>query len=153
MAAHSSVPVWRIPWTEEPSRLQSIGSQRVGDNWMTEHTAYMLLLLGASQAALVVKNLPAYAGDVRDVWWIPGSRRSPGGGNGNPLQYFCLENPMDKGSWRATVIGVPRVGHNWSNLAHTHYFYLHPIQFMYVNFFFFLHCMACRILVPWPERD
>ena len=70
---------------------------------VTELAAYTLLLSGASQVALVVKNLPAYAGDIRDVCSIPGLRRSPGGGNGNPLQYFSLKNPMDKGAWRATV--------------------------------------------------
>ena len=48
---------------------------------------------GASQVALVVKSLPASAGDVRDVGLIPGSGRAPGGGHGNPLQYSCLENP------------------------------------------------------------
>ena len=47
----------------------------------------------ASQGALVVKNLPANAGDIRDVGSVPGSERSPGGGHGNPLQYSCLENP------------------------------------------------------------
>ena len=46
---------------------------------------------------LVVKNPPADAGNIRDAGWIPGSGRSPGGGNGNPLQYSCLENPMDGG--------------------------------------------------------
>ena len=58
---------------------------------------------GASQVALVVKNLPANAGDIRDVGSISGSGRSPGGGHGNPLQYSCLENPMDRGAWRAIV--------------------------------------------------
>mgnify|MGYP007134212888 CR=1 FL=1 len=53
--------------------------------------------------ALLVKNLPANAGDEGDVRLIPGSGRSPGGGHGNPLQYFHLENPMDRGAWRATV--------------------------------------------------
>ena len=62
---------------------------------------------------LVVKNPPANAGNGRDVDLIPGSRRSPGGGNGNPLQYSCLENPTDRGAWRATVHGVIRVGHNF----------------------------------------
>ena len=57
--------------------LQSIGSQRV-----------------------------ANAGDIRDVGSIPGLGRSPGGGKGNPLQYPCLENPMDRGAWQATVHGV-----------------------------------------------
>jgi len=53
----------------------------------------------------VVKNLPANAGDTGSV---PGSGRSPGGGNGNPLQYSCLENPMDGGAWQATVPGVTK---------------------------------------------
>ena len=51
----------------------------------------------------MLKNPPANAGDVRDPGWIPGLGRSPGGGNGNPLQYFCLENPMDRGAWWAIV--------------------------------------------------
>ena len=54
----------------------------------------------------MVKNLPVNAGVVRDVGLIPGSRRSPGGGHGNPLQYSCLENPVVRGTWRATVHGV-----------------------------------------------
>ena len=54
--------------------------------------------LGCSQVELMVKNLPANAGDVRDVGSVPRSGRSPGGGNGNPLQYFCLEKPMDRGA-------------------------------------------------------
>ena len=52
---------------------------------------------GAFHVALVVKNPPASAGDVRDLDSIPGSERSPGGGRGNPLQYSCLEKPMDRG--------------------------------------------------------
>ena len=60
----------------------------------------------ASQVALVVKNPPANAGDLRDVGSIPGSGRSHGGGHGNPLQYSCLENPMDRGAWQATLHGV-----------------------------------------------
>ena len=56
--------------------------------------------------ALVVKNLPGNAADIRDAGSIPGSERSPGEGNGNPLPYSCLENPMDRGAWRATVYGV-----------------------------------------------
>ena len=58
------------------------------------------------------KNPPANAEDVRDMGSIPGSGRSPGGGYGNPLQYSRLENPMDRGVWRATVHGVTRVGHD-----------------------------------------
>ena len=51
----------------------------------------------------MVKNLPTNAGDIRDVGLILGSGRSPGGENGNPLQYLCLENPMDRGAWQAMV--------------------------------------------------
>ena len=52
------------------------------------------------------KNLPDNAGDIRGVGLIPGSGRSPGGEHGNPLQYSCLENPMDRGAWWAMVHGV-----------------------------------------------
>ena len=62
--------------------------------------------------ALVVKNPPANAGDIRDAGLIPGSRRSPGGGHGNRLQYFYLENSMDRGVWQATAIESQRVRHN-----------------------------------------
>ena len=58
--------------------------------------------------ALVVKNPSANAGDVRDTGLIPGLGRSPAEGNGNPLQYSCLENPMDRGTWWAIVRGVPK---------------------------------------------
>ena len=70
-----------------------------------------LLNKWASQVVLVVKNLPANAGDIRDMGSIPGSGRSPGGGNGNPLQYSCLENPMDRETWRAAV---HRITKNWT---------------------------------------
>ena len=61
---------------------------------------------GASQVALVLKNAPANVGDTRDAGSIPGSGRSPGGGRGNPLQYSCLEKPMDRGARWAAVHGV-----------------------------------------------
>ena len=54
--------------------------------------------MSVSQVVLVVKNPSANAGDARDVSLIPGSGRSPGGGHDNPLQYSCLENPMDRGA-------------------------------------------------------
>ena len=60
----------------------------------------------------MVKNLPANEGDIRDVGLIPVSGRSPGEGNGNPLQCYCLENLMDRGAWWATVHRVTRVRHN-----------------------------------------
>ena len=59
-----------------------------------------------AQVELVVKNLPANAGDVRDAGWIPGWGRSPGGGHDNSFQYSCLENPMDRGAWLSKVHGV-----------------------------------------------
>ena len=61
---------------------------------------------------LVVKNMPANAGDARDMGSIPGSGRSPGEGNSNPLQCSCLGNPMDRRALWATVHGVARVRHN-----------------------------------------
>ena len=61
-----------------------------------------------SQVALVVKKLLANAEDIKDTCSIPGSGRSPGGGHGNPLQYPCLENPMDRGAQWATVHSIPQ---------------------------------------------
>ena len=58
---------------------------------------------------LVVKNLPANAGHIGDMGPIPGSGRSPGGGQGNPLQYFGLENPMDREAWQATIHSVTKI--------------------------------------------
>ena len=63
---------------------------------------------GASQMAPVVTNLLANEGDTRDAGSIPGLGRSPRGGHGNPLQYSCLENSMDRGAWRATVYGATK---------------------------------------------
>ena len=61
-----------------------------------------------SQVALVVKNLPANVEDIRDTGSTPGSGRSPGGGHGNPFHYSCLEHPMDRGAWWATIHGVTK---------------------------------------------
>ena len=61
---------------------------------------------GGFPGALVVKNVPANAGDMRDIGSIPGSGGSPREGNGTPLQHSCLENPMDGGAWWAAVHGV-----------------------------------------------
>ena len=79
----------------------------------------MIYESGASQVALVVKNPPASARDLRDTGLIPGLGGSPGGGHGNPLQYSCLENPMDKGAWWATV---HRIAESQTQLKrlHTH---------------------------------
>ena len=61
----------------------------------------------------MVRNLPANAGDIRDAGSVLGLGRSPGGGHGNPLQYSCLENPMDRGAWQATA---HRVTKSWTQL-------------------------------------
>ena len=70
--------------------------------------------------ALLSKNPTANTGDIGDVGLIPGSGRSLGEGNGNPLQYSCLENSMDRGSWWATVHGVLKNQTQLSNYTHTH---------------------------------
>ena len=74
----------------------------------------------------MVKNSPSNEEDIRGVG------RSPGGGHGNPLQYSCLENPMDRGV-RLQSIGWQRVGHGWSNLAHTHKWYRASMQMVTVG--------------------
>ena len=68
----------------------------------------------ASQVALEVNDPPANVGDARDMSSLPRSGRSSGGGYGNPLQYDCLENPMDRGAWWATVCGVTK---SWTQLS------------------------------------
>ena len=103
MATHSSILAWRIPWTEEPGGLQSTGSQRVGHDWVTLLTYF------------VVRNLPINAGDVRDTDSIPGSGRSPGGGHGNIPPYSCLENPMDREAWWPAHQWGPK---SWTWLKH-----------------------------------
>ena len=70
-----------------------------------------MVIIMASQVALVVKNPHANAEDIRDVGWIPGSGRSPGDGHGNSLQYSCLENLMDSGTWQAIV---HRITKSWT---------------------------------------
>ena len=123
MGTHSSILAWRIPWAEEPARLQHMGSQRVRPSWATSTFTFndgrtfeiwpscsvtweasllfctlffklcLIFLLwyyknNSLPGVLVIKNPPAIA---RDTSLIPGIRRSHGEGNGNPLQYSCLE--------------------------------------------------------------
>ena len=71
---------------------------------------------------LVLKNLAANARDTRDKGFIPGWERSPGGGNGNPLQYSYLGSPMDRGAWWATVHGVAK---SWTRLTEHTYTHIH----------------------------
>ena len=74
----------------------------------------------ASQVVLEVKNLSTNIGDSRDTGSIPGLRRSPIGGPGNPLQYSCLENPMDRGAWWAIVHGVEKNQTQWKQQPSTY---------------------------------
>ena len=89
MATQSSTLAWKIPWTKEPGRLQSIGS----------FSSYKVLQIFWLPGGTVVKNLPANAKNTRDADSILGLKRSPGEGNGNPLQYSYLENSMDRVAW------------------------------------------------------
>ena len=118
MATHSSTLAWRIPEMEELDRLLSMGSHRVGDNWSDLAAAAR-----APQVVLVVKNPPGNVGDLRNASLIPGWEWFPGEGNGNPLLCSCLENPMDRRVWRATVHRVTK-SQTWLNQlsmhAHTH---------------------------------
>ena len=72
----------------------------------------------------MVKNLSAHAGDVREVGLIPGSERSPGGGHGNPLQYSCLENSVDRGAWWGYSPGGYKESTGWKQLSTHHQGYL-----------------------------
>ena len=103
MATHSSILAWGTPWTEEPGELQSMGSQRVRHDWETNTLTFkhQLGFPGDSDG----KESACNAGDLGS---IPGAGRSPGERNGNPLQYSCLENSMDREAWWATVHGVAK---------------------------------------------
>ena len=106
MATHSSTITWKIPWTEEPGRLQSIGSQRVGHNWATS------LSLSAG------KESTCNAEDAGEVGSIPGLGLCPGGGHGNPLQYSCLENPWTEECGRLQSMGSQLKQLSTHNLTH-----------------------------------
>ena len=99
MATHCSILAWRIPRTEEPGRLQSMGSQRVGHDWATN--THLRASLGGSDGEESAYN-------EGDPGSILGSGRSPGEENSYPLQYSCLENSMDRGAWHATAHGVTK---------------------------------------------
>ena len=92
-------------------RLGLKGRQKCDQNIPNNHTSYKLgqaMPLRASQVVLVLKSLPASGGDIRDMDSIPGSGISPGGGSGSPLLCSCLENPLDRGAWQATVHRVAK---------------------------------------------
>ena len=159
MATHSSVLAWRIPWTEEPGGLQSLGSQsQTWLKWLSTQVAHTCccenftiisrtLLSLPTETLFPLKNNSAFspplannilpsismnlntlgiyvifsgvsdgkesACNAGDVGLIPWLGRSPGKGNGTPLQHSCLENPMDRGAWWATVHGITESWTNW----------------------------------------
>ena len=100
MATYSSGLAWEIPCTMEPGRLQSMRSQESNITWPLNHHP-------SSEVKVSACN-------VGDLGSIPGWGRSPGEGNGNPLQHSCLENPMDGGAWWAIV---HRVAKSWTRLS------------------------------------
>ena len=94
-----------------PVRMKWLGQSRnAAQLWvcLVEGKASAVKNSSASQVALVLKNRHTNAGDIREAVPIPGSGRFPGGGPGNPLQYPCLENPMDRGTWWATFHKVTK---------------------------------------------
>ena len=115
------------------ARIQDVGAQETpsgrpavpwpeGRPTSRADTSLILLCLHLPERGKEMVNVcfPGGSGVKASAWnagdpgSIPGLGRSPGEGNGNPLQYSCLKNPMDGGAWRATVRGVPRVGHDWA---------------------------------------
>ena len=113
MATHSSVLAWRIPGTGKPGSLQSMGLRRVGHDWGD-------LAAAATAAAGLFQGIPGgsdgkeSACNAGDLGLIPWSGRSPGEGNGYPIQYSCLENSIGRGAWWATVHGVAK---GWTQLS------------------------------------
>ena len=101
-----------------------------------------------------VKNLPANAGDTRDAGSIPGSGKSPGVGNGNPFQYSCLENTMDRGAWWATVHGVEKMGYDWATEHHHHLKYRYAPSGLCLKVFKIIFYKVCHSLLVekfWPS--
>ena len=122
MATHSSTLAWRIPWMEEPGRLQSMGSVRVGDDWETSLSLFTFMhwrrkwqatpvfLPGKShgQRSLIgCSPWDRWGSDMTERLHFHFSLSCIGEGNGIPLQCSCLENPRDRGAgWAAVVYGV-----------------------------------------------
>ena len=101
MATYFHILAWKTPWTEEPGRIQSIGSQK--SQTRLSSSSRLPWWLSSKESACNAENLSL----------VPGLGRSPGGGHGNPLQYSCLENPMDRGAWQAVVHWVSQ---SWTQL-------------------------------------
>ena len=107
MATHSSILAWRIPGTEEPSGLLSMGLHRVGHDWSDLAAMLSLSFLGGARGKEPTCQCRRHKGHRFNPW----VRKIPGGGHGKTLQYSCLEIPMDREAWWATVY---RVAKNWT---------------------------------------
>ena len=127
------------PWTEESGGLQSMGSQRVGHDWVTKHNTAQHTHYG----------LPWWSGGKESAWnagdpgSIPDWERSLGEGNGYPLQYSCLENPVNRGTWCATVHGVT-VRHDWVNNTFTHSICQH---YIYIYIYVYITALSLSIYI------
>ena len=140
MAPHSSTLAWKIPWMEEPGRLQSMELLGVGHDWATSLSLFTFMhwrkqwqptpvflpgeshgrgawwaaIYGVTQSRTWLKRLSSsssdaeHEGDTGEAGLIPESERSSERGHGNPLQYSCHENPIDRGAWWARVHGVAK---------------------------------------------
>ena len=128
VAPHSSTPAWKIPWMEEPGRLQSMRLLRVRHDWATSLLLFTFMrwrrkwqptpvfLPGESQGWGSLVGCRLWGRTVGHDWsdlaaatgLTPAPGRSPGEGNGSLLQYSCLENSMDRGAWQATVCGLAK---------------------------------------------
>ena len=142
MATHSSILAWRIPWTEEPGGLQSMGLQRVWHDWVNTHslTVYWnaffkvnFYMPWGSPGGSVVKNLTADTRASGNMGLIPGSGRSSEEVNGNLLQYSCWIIPWTEEPGGLQPMGSQRVGHNWARM---HIYVL--TNRLYLLFLFFL---------------
>ena len=110
-------------WTGRPGVLWFMGLQRVRHDWATELN-WTESCFGGFPGSSDSKESACNVGDLASM---PGLRRSPGGEPGNPLQYFCLENSMDRGAWWVPVWGC-RVGHEWATNTHTQSCFLEEIS-------------------------
>ena len=100
--------IWKNSQWEKRTVLQKTMRKKNYSSWVTSVTVYMCVCVLGFPGGSMVKNLPASAGDTRDMGSVPGSGRTPGGGHCNPLQYPCLENPMNRWMWWAAVHWVTK---------------------------------------------
>ena len=151
MATHSSILAWRIPWTEARDRLRFMGSQRVRHDErlsMQAHThayTYRRRFIGV-RGFPGGSNGKVSACNAGDTGSVPGSGRSPGEGKSNPLQYSCLENPMDRGAWWSSVHGVTKSQTQVSDFTFPLQVYIHiKLNRWAVHLKLTLHCKSTTL--------